>query len=671
MKKFASLLLAMMVAMMPFASFAADDVNGGEQGANKWTAAEFTYDAEGTTVTGLTDSGKALLKETNGVVVVPDKNADGANIIGIGNGPSMGNGVFSFTETVTSGDDGATETTVKYEPTDVTLPSNLETIGNFAFCTTAGDNTKGVAKINLPSTLTTIGQQAFQHAPLTEVVIPDSVTTMGSAVFGAAQTNKVKIKKVTLSKNCEVIPASAFVMQAIDNVVIPEGVKTVGRMAFSGNAVKTLSISNTVTIIDANAFENHQLTRVEIPWSVTTIGNYAFRINQAVLDHTLTEVVLSEGLASIGNASFGGCAITEVELPKSVTTLHKDAFKGNAAEGVAKVTVFSYSKAQANASGDYAKVVVSGTTHDVVYLPKTSEEPMRVAGTTRYDTSIATAMEYKESLGVKSFENIIVASGENYPDALTGSYLAKVKEAPVLLVSKSTEAFVANYVKNNLKEGGTVYILGGEGAVSKAFASKLDGLTVERLGGVTRYDTNLAILKAAGVTDQDILLCTGTNYADSLSASAAGRPIMLVGKSFTKEQKEYLGTLTSSKAYVIGGEGAVSGNIVKEYKAVSDAEVARLAGVSRYETSVEVAKAFFGEADLDYAVLAYGQNFPDGLSGAPLALSYDAPIVLVANGAFKDAKTYLNNAGLKNVFVLGGPLLISNNVAKSMLAEIK
>ena len=125
------------------------------------------------------------------------------------------------------------------------------------------------------------------------------------------------------------------------------------------------------------------------------------------------------------------------------------------------------------------------------------------------------------------FDNMIVACGKNYPDALSGGYLAKVKNAPILLVEESEESSVADYITKNIASDGKVYILGGTGAVSTAFENRIKskGVATERLGGKTRYETNLAILKAAGVKNEDILVCSGNGYADSLSASAVVSPM--------------------------------------------------------------------------------------------------------------------------------------------------
>ncbi|MBP3384905.1 MAG: cell wall-binding repeat-containing protein, partial [Firmicutes bacterium] len=288
---------------------------------------------------------------------------------------------------------------------------------------------------------------------------------------------------------------------------------------------------------------------------------------------------------------------------------------------------------------------------------------VKYAGDNRYETALKTADALKKSLDVDKFENIVVACGSNYPDALTGSYLAKVKNAPILLVDKSVETEIAEYIFANLSNEGKVYILGGTGAISSNFEKGLaKKVSVKRLAGADRYKTNIAILKECNVTNEDMLICTGTGFADSLSASAAGKPIMLVGSKLSADQKAYLNTLGTSKYYLIGGTGVVSKGIANEIAKYGT--VKRVAGADRYATSVEVAKTFF--KDSKTVVLAYGQNFPDGLSGAPLALSLGAPLVLTSNDvkASNTTSAYTKNTmGATHAVSLGGEGLVSEATA--------
>ena len=298
---------------------------------------------------------------------------------------------------------------------------------------------------------------------------------------------------------------------------------------------------------------------------------------------------------------------------------------------------------------------------------KTSEEdPGRIYGKARYDTAIKVAEKYKSSSG--EFNNVIVAYGKNFPDALSGGYLAKVRNAPILLVEPSEENRIVDYICNNIASNGTVYILGGTGVVSSAFENKVKarGITTKRLGGKDRYETNMNILKEAGVKIEDILVCTGNGYADSLSASAAGKPILLVGNALTDSQKSYIKGLSTKQFYLIGGTGAVKPAIEKGLKELG-LKTERLAGSTRYETSTAVAKKFFVKAAT--VVLAYAKNFPDGLSGGPLAMMKSAPIVLTDSKTTAAARAYVKSAGVVESITLGGPALISDAAVKAIMGR--
>lgn len=288
-------------------------------------------------------------------------------------------------------------------------------------------------------------------------------------------------------------------------------------------------------------------------------------------------------------------------------------------------------------------------------------ETDRVYGETRYETAFKTADTLKKNMGVEKFDAVVVASGINFADALAGSYLAAVKNAPILITKGNTMDSVKAYIKENLKEGGTVYLLGGTAAVDAAMEKGLDGFVVKRLAGNTRYDTNLAILKEAGVEGKDIIVCTGSNFADSLSAAAVGLPILLVKDGLLPAQKEFLQG-TTGKKIIVGGKNAVSETVENQLKNYGAVE--RLAGDTRYQTSVMVAERFFEKPTV--AVLAYAQNFPDGLCGGPLAYSMGAPLILTAGGKEATAKAYTEKLGIETGLILGGSTLISDKVSNSI-----
>ena len=290
----------------------------------------------------------------------------------------------------------------------------------------------------------------------------------------------------------------------------------------------------------------------------------------------------------------------------------------------------------------------------------------RIAGDNRYETAFDVANALKAELGVSKFQTIIVASGTDFADALGGSYLAAVKSAPILLTNKFNVDNVHSYIKANLAENGTIYILGGTAGVAASFEEGLP-VAAKRLAGANRYETNLAILKEAGIAaGQEILVCTGTDYADSLSASATGKPILLVKKTLLDSQKEYLAGLgTSSKLVVIGGTSAVSANLATSLKDYGS--VKRLAGDNRFQTSIKIAEYFFPEATS--AIVAYGRNYPDGLCGGSLAYVMGAPMLLTNNVNAPTTAAYTLTAGITSGLALGGTSLISDAAVSEIFGQ--
>ncbi len=89
--------------------------------------------------------------------------------------------------------------------------------------------------------------------------------------------------------------------------------------------------------------------------------------------------------------------------------------------------------------------------------------------------------------------------------------------------------------------------------------------------------------------------------------------------------------------------------------------VIRLAGFDRYETASQIAKS--GWAQSDYAIIAFGENYPDALSSAPLAKKYNAPILLTTSSNLPSTtKQTLIDLQVKNVFLIGGTGVIYASV---------
>ncbi|MBQ1390136.1 MAG: cell wall-binding repeat-containing protein, partial [Firmicutes bacterium] len=309
-------------------------------------------------------------------------------------------------------------------------------------------------------------------------------------------------------------------------------------------------------------------------------------------------------------------------------------------------------------------------------IKKVNAEEIRLAGANRYATSQAIATAYKEALGLKQFDMICVADGTNYPDALAGSFLAAMKKAPILSVDKNypdaanTQGALA-YIQKNLKKGGTVYLLGGPGSVPEAVEKKLKsyGFLVKRVAGPNRYTSNLAILEEAKVkAGSEFIVCTGADFADALSASATGKPVLLVGgNALLAEQKEYLKAVKPGRFTIIGDQTVVAAGIENDLKAF--AKVSRLTGKTTYERSINVARKYFPGVQA-HINIADGKNFPDALCGGPMAVLSGGPLLLVDDPAavMDPVLAYVKAAGTYKVTVYGGTGSVSEALVKKVLS---
>ena len=292
-----------------------------------------------------------------------------------------------------------------------------------------------------------------------------------------------------------------------------------------------------------------------------------------------------------------------------------------------------------------------------------SDNVKRIAGDDRYHTSLRIGRELKKVMKGRNFNAVVVANGDNYADALSGAYLAKVKNAPLILVNKNNMEQAQNFIYTHLKHvkkgqaKSQVYLLGGEKVVPEAMRTELEEyFDIKRIAGSDRFETNLKILKEANVRSGDLLVCSGVGYADSLAASASGKPIMLVDDKLSDEQKKLIKSLDKGNVTIIGGYKSVNSNIENACKSLTP--TIRIYGEDRYKTSLAIAKHFFKNSTS--AVFAYGDNFPDGLCGGVLAEKMNAPLLLINENNYDFAKQYVRENTMNKFVVLGGNRMIPN-----------
>lgn len=192
----------------------------------------------------------------------------------------------------------------------------------------------------------------------------------------------------------------------------------------------------------------------------------------------------------------------------------------------------------------------------------------RLGGADRYETSVKIA----EELG--DVDNIVVTSGNGYADSLSIASIAAKKGMPILL-SQSNELpqIVKNYLKN--RDIAKTYIVGGTAVIDSSLESSLPNAI--RLGGTTRFDTNLAVLQnfKADLNFDNVYIArgdgpNGDEFADALSGSALAStksaPMVLVYNTLSTKTADFLKSNMSSKTMLtaLGGTLVVPAVIVDD-----------------------------------------------------------------------------------------------------------
>jgi putative cell wall-binding protein len=202
-----------------------------------------------------------------------------------------------------------------------------------------------------------------------------------------------------------------------------------------------------------------------------------------------------------------------------------------------------------------------------------------------------------------------------------------------------------------------------------------EGGQVNRIAGGNRYDTSAkTALNAYPEGAETVIIARGDdegNFADALAASyLAGvekAPILLTNPgSLPQEIEEAIEQLGAKKAYVLGGELAVSQGVANKLTSL-ELEVERITGNNRYATAAAIA-AKGGPADT--AIVVSGFAPADSLVAGSLAFSREYPILLVdKNSVPVETKKAIADLGIEKIIVIGGENAVSNAVYSELKAE--
>ena len=177
--------------------------------------------------------------------------------------------------------------------------------------------------ITIPSSVTSIGTNAFYKCPLTSITIPIGFKTISQGAFAATNCTSISIPNSVTT-----IGISAFGQcKKLTSISIPDSVTSIGDQAFTGCAFKSFTIPNGITMIPNLFLADNPLTSIVIPSNITSIGDNAFHTCRQ-----LTSVTLPSNITKISHFAFFQCgSLPTIEIPSSVTSIGVEAFRQCAA----------------------------------------------------------------------------------------------------------------------------------------------------------------------------------------------------------------------------------------------------------------------------------------------------------------------------------------------------
>ncbi len=240
-----------------------------------------------------------------------------------------------------------------YSLTSITIPESVTAIEARTFY-----SCKKLEEIHLPDGITSIGDMAFYGCAFTEFIIPASVTEIGAGVFTMQSITTIEVESgnttytsvdgvlytkdlttlvaypkdregstYTLMDSTTEIVANAFASNTnLTEIILPEGLTTIGREAFFYcQSLETINLPDTIHFIDEAAFYFcNSLSDLDFPEGIDSIEESTFWYCYALRD-----LVIPENITVLGDKSFSTCTgLTTVTLSNTMTEIGDSAFSG-------------------------------------------------------------------------------------------------------------------------------------------------------------------------------------------------------------------------------------------------------------------------------------------------------------------------------------------------------
>ncbi|BFL77133.1 leucine-rich repeat protein [Finegoldia magna] len=584
--------------------------------------------------------------------------------------------------------------------TELRLSPNMTKVANGTFAR----NIK-LKKLVIPEGIKVIEGSAFQGAPLKELTIAKTVEEIKGRAFTGHQLEELtipgnvkkigrqafahnikwkRLKKLTLGEGIEEIGDSAFRHSLLLETNLPKSLKKLSNTAFR-DAVTTDKKHVVVKLYTENPdhlkFNNEKsLVNQKVIFKGEVKPGTIEEIPEIKAEDIEKEVIkqgekidLSDNIKNLPEKA----TVKDVTEPKIDTnkpgeyTAKVEVTFENGAKRIVEIPVVVEKKEEVTPTDPTEPTIPTDPTTPVE--PETPQSKdikdtdtlkeifekipsTRIAGRNRQ----LTAVEVSKTL-FKHADVVILTSSNKMVDSLAASPKGIAINAPTLFVEKDS---IMDEVLQEIKRlnPSKIIIAGGEESISDNVEKQLQqlGIKQQRIEGADRFETAVKLgeeIRRNSSNKTDVILVNGYNSIDALTAGSLAAklniPILLTGSDqLNKTTEKALKNWNIQNVIIVGGKTQVSETIASKLSK-EGISTSRLAGRTRVETALEVAKAV--NSNPDAIIFANKDTFADALLAPYLSNAEQAPIVLIdKDEASVSVKQYLRDNEIKNGIIIGG-----------------
>ena len=172
------------------------------------------------------------------------------------------------------------------EITDLVIPEDITSIGDYAFC-----RCEGLKSVTFHDKMTYLGANSFYSCTgLTNVEIPASIKTINEGAFMRCSN----LATVTIPEGIETIGFNAFSHSGLKTLTLPSTIRDMMQSFVSCEQLETLTLTDGITELDGSFYYCHALKEVRIPGSIKKLSYQDF-----MSCNSLETVVFDEGVEEI------------------------------------------------------------------------------------------------------------------------------------------------------------------------------------------------------------------------------------------------------------------------------------------------------------------------------------------------------------------------------------